>query len=95
MNRNINIYQTIQNRLNVTGYYHKFILQELHAAHFEVYLGKNSFQLSKTDTEKEKIQQKKQNKTIKHLCCIWPATNIFLNQHKNVTNETFLVGHLL
>lgn len=44
---------------------------------------------------KKRKYSKKQNKTIKHLCCIWAATNVFLNQHKNVTNETFLVGHLL
>lgn len=62
LNRNINIYQITQNRFNLTGYYRKFILQELHAAHFEVYLGKDSFQLSKTDAEKKKTEQN--NKTL-------------------------------
>lgn len=62
--RNNNTYQIIAKRYNLSGNYRKFILQELHAAHFEVYLGKDSFQLSKTDTvgKKKKKKKKKDSK---------------------------------
>lgn len=55
LKRNINTYQIVPKTLKQSGNYRKFILQVLHAAHFEVYLGKDSFQLSKTDTGRKKI----------------------------------------
>lgn len=57
--RNNTVYQIIRNRYKLSGNYRKFILQELHAAHFEVYLGKDSFQLSKTDTRKKQGKKKR------------------------------------
>lgn len=73
LKRNNNTYQIIANRYNLSGNYRKFILQELHAAHFEVYLGKDSFQLSKTDTVGKKKKKKKD--------CKNPTVLLYLVSH--------------
>lgn len=92
LKRNINTHQIIPNTSKKSGNYRKFILQVLHAAHFEVCLGKYSFQLSKTDTEGKK-RRKNDSKITTVVLCLVSYSNIFY-QHKNVTVtiKTFWLG---